>query len=374
MEETPLNARSNIQEVVATVSSGNVSGDLRDQYLDTLEEFECWAPFFKLVKRCIDDPSIRRPKDYIRLARVQYLYMEDVFSSAETCAHLVNDLNIGYQGIVRDVLPYLCESEDYTTEATILQGVYPTLKSKADQVACLERLCLIYEKRKYDERLLNLHYEKLITIDPNNVKALRYFKVLFTQNNEWEEVISILNKLYAASKHRNDRFRIAQELATVYLYQLGEARRALEAIETLCEGSPLDTSTIHYEAYYRLKDWAGCLRVVQDSLRRENSPNNQAILYLRIGELQMKLQQFREAKESFERCIVLSSHLLEPFEFLVEIAIQEKNWDAVLKHLDRLSEKVKDPTLLERINEAKVRLLEGVEQKSKPPQAANGSD
>ncbi len=101
-------------------------------------------------------------------------------------------------------------------------------------------------------------------LDPLNIKALRYFKLLFTQNYEWEKVVTMLRNLLTASKHARDVFRVGQELAAVLLYQLDRPQEAIDVVTKYCEGSPLDTSTISYDAYQRLNDWQGCLRILRE--------------------------------------------------------------------------------------------------------------
>src|SRR5690606_33746452 len=123
---------------------------------------------------------------------------------------------------------------------------------KEDQILCLERLCLLLEKKIFNESQLTSTYEKLLEIDPLNLKALRYFKLILVQDNEWADVASILQKLLKAVRHPEEVFRVAQELATVYLYHLDKPNEAIETIQKYCHKSPLDSSTILFDAYQRI--------------------------------------------------------------------------------------------------------------------------
>src|SRR5690606_11548178 len=103
-----------IRRLVARVddSSPISRAELAD-ILETFESYECWGPYFRLIKRSLQDSQSRKVEDYVRLARVQSLYLEYVFAAAETCANLVRDLGIGYVAFSEEVLPQVMEFEDF---------------------------------------------------------------------------------------------------------------------------------------------------------------------------------------------------------------------------------------------------------------------
>src|SRR5690606_9965975 len=121
-------------------------------------------------------------------------------------------------------------------------------------------------KKTHNEQLLDRAYKRLREVDPTNVKALRYFKLYFTQANEWEEVVAILKTLLGSVTRPQEVYRVAQELAAIYLYQLDMADEAITTLDTYCEGSPLDASQIMFDAYQRMANWNGCLKVLRQCL------------------------------------------------------------------------------------------------------------
>jgi tetratricopeptide (TPR) repeat protein len=273
----------------------------------------------------------------------------------------MKDLKLSYSDFREKVLHSVVNEMDFDQEAIILQAILPRLKSKEDSVSCLERLCLIYEKKKYDEAQLNKSYEKLYDLDPTNIKALRYFKVVYTQTNQWEKVVQILLNLYHSAKHVNDKYRSAQELAAVYLYQLDQPTNAIDAIEKYCVDSPLNTFTIHYEAYYRIQNWEGCLKVLRNYLKRVEGGLNKAIIHLKIGELEEQVNRISDAEQSFLQAVELAPKMLEPIENLLEMFLDTHNWDKVMTYLQKLYDLVDDPFLKDKIKEGKSRLHDALE-------------
>jgi tetratricopeptide (TPR) repeat protein len=173
-------------------------------------------------------------------------------------------------------------------------------------------------------------------------------------------VIDVLKKLLASAKHKQEVFRYAQELAAVYLYQLGDSREAIRYIEEYCSGSTLDTSTIHYEAYYRLGDLEGCLRVLRSALLVVDEPETRSIVHFRIGSIYEQLNQTQLAYENYQRTLELNDGFFEAIEGLISCAIKLKNWVAVRDWLVVLSEKTRSPNLVGQLKAGIQRLDEGM--------------
>ena len=200
----------------------------------------------------------------------------------------------------------------------------------------------------------------MLNLDPSNTKALRYFKAVFTQSQDWENVVRILKVLYESSKHRNDAYRIAQELATVYLFQLDLPQSCLDVLDAYCQGSPLDTSSLYYEASYRKRDWRGCLEVLESYLSKVDNDTNRAIIYLKMGELHELLNDIDSAIKCYELSYESQKTLLESLENLIEINIDLKNWPKVVTWLECMKKTTDKPHLSERIDEAIQRIEDGL--------------
>jgi len=357
-----LTATQDISELVHHLNRGIAIHDAQlDAILEKLQDYECWSLYFRLLEAQIDNPKKRQLVHYVQTARAYAVHLEDIHKAAKVCVKLLKDLKLGYVDFREKALHVIIGEQEYENEAILLQAILPRLRNKEDVGACLERLCLIYEKKKYDESQLNRCYEKLIELDPANLKALRYFKVVYTQNNQWDKVVQVLQSLFQNARHITDRYRSAQELAAVYLYQLDQADNAVEIIEKHCSDSPLNTFTIHYEAYYRLQNWEGCLRVLRNYLKKIEGPLNKAIIYLKMGELEEQLKRLQEAEACFLHSLELAPRMLEPLENLIELNLEASRWDKVLFYLNRLHDLVDDPYLKEKVREGRTRLQEAVE-------------
>jgi tetratricopeptide (TPR) repeat protein len=351
----PIDQALGLAAKASSVASSDYS-----RLLETLETHECWTAYFDVVKSHIKSTPESSLDDYVRLIRAKVVYLEDLKAAAQNCRELIQTKKMPFLDFRMQVLDKVLESEDFKTEGELLTGVWEAFTKREDQIAAIERLCFIFEKKSHNEALLHQFYERLRKMQPDNGKALRYFRSLFSQAQDWPAVIDVLKKLLASAKHKQEVFRYAQELAAVYLYQLGDSREAIRYIEEYCSGSTLDTSTIHYEAYYRLGDLEGCLRVLRSALLVVDEPETRSIVHFRIGSIYEQLNQTQLAYENYQRTLELNDGFFEAIEGLISCAIKLKNWVAVRDWLVVLSEKTRSPNLVGQLKAGIQRLDEGM--------------
>jgi len=360
MSQVAKDSAGQVQELVAKITAGTrIVDDAADIALDCLERYECWTPYFQLLDRLRADKKHRKVSYYVRQARSQNLFLEDVFAASQTIAESVEQMKLDFETLHNQILPVVIAFEDWRTEAVILQEAVDKFTETKDKVRCMERLCLLYEKKVHNEDRLSEAYERLLRFDPYNIKALRYFKMAFSQNGAWPDVANVLKKLLQCSTHEQDIYRVAQELAAVLLYQLDQPKLAIDIIEAHCSKSPLDTSMIHYDAYLRLNDLQGCLRVLHTCLERVLEDERKAVIHFKIGQIYEKQNKPDRASAAYEAAVALNTNLLEPFERLTALGIAQEDWQAVDNHLQKMRGVVYDKNLSRRLDEACIRLRQG---------------
>ena len=361
MEPAQTPVIEKIRTLVTKLEGGATLSDKEySDMLRTFERYECWSPYFRLIQRRLGNPERRKLEDFVELARVQNIYLEDIFAAAETFSNMVTQQQLTYAKVRDEIIPQIVEPEDFTSEATLLHAVWAQFPDVADQVLCLERLCMLYEKKTHNEAQLALTYDTLRDVDSHNVKALRYFKMVHTQNNEWELVVKTLMTLIQSVKHPQELFRVAQELSAIFLYQLDLAQEAIDVIERHCSDSPLDTSTILYDAYHRLGNWDGCLRVLRQTLLSVEEDAERAVLHHKIAQISEQLDDYESSFENYKKAAELWPSFLDPIEGLMTIAIAKKDWETVREWLHSLCERIHDEELDTQLKQAIQRLDDGL--------------
>lgn len=352
---------SKIQEILKRVESNQLlTAEEFEETINVLETFECWVAYFKILESRIADPAQRNINHYVRLARTHYRYLDNIGKAAEICSNLTIDLKVSFLVLQHEVISRILNHEDFAAEAMILNAASHHFKDSTDQVKCLERLSNLYEKKTHNETLLAKTYERLIEADPKNVKALRYFKLVFTQSGEWEEVVLILKTLLTSVSYPQERYRVALELAAIYLYQLDQPKEAIEIVEGHCNESPIDTSTVLYDGYQRLSQWEGCLRVLRQCLLTVDDDIGRSIIRFKMGQIFEQNGDLAQAVDNFQRSFMLWPALLDAAEGVIEIGVKLKDWGLVQKYLELLKDATSDKVLKSQITQVLRRLSDGL--------------
>ena len=120
----------------------------------------------------------------------------------------------------------------------------------------------------------------------------------------------------------------------------------------------MDRSNIHYEAYLRIGDVAGCLRVLRECLLTVEEDTSRAILHFKIAQLEDKLSNRAASVENHHKALKLWPGFFEPMECLLSMAIDARDWNQVSKLIINLAHAVHDDFLKDRLFEAGRRLEE----------------
>jgi tetratricopeptide (TPR) repeat protein len=332
--------------------------------LEALSQHECWTMWLDVLDRHSRAFPSLEVDDLLAKAGVYLNSFEDFDSVAASLRQILSKSSMNFKAFREQILLKLIDAEEFKTEGKILQAIEESFQSNDDKIEAIERLCYIYEKKVHNEALINRYYEVLLSLDSSNSKALKFFRTLNTQLEDWPAVVNILKQLLHHVKHPQEGFRYAQELAAVYLYQLNEPEAAINILEEYCANSPLDTSTIHYEAYLKLKRLDGCLKVLRSCLLNVEDTSVRAVIHFRIGLLFDELEDLKMARENYQKCIDFEGDFLEAYEGLIGVALKNKDWQEILRLFNHISSVLFDSTLKEQIDAGCMRLTEGIQSKT----------
>lgn len=309
-------------------------------HLEVLESYECWVPYLRRCQKLRE----RYPAEAFLLlqkeCRAYLVFLEDVGSATQACKAAIEELKLDYSTFFNRFLEPVLLPNSYGIETKILTELISVFRDSNDLVLCQERLCLIYEKKKFDADLLWQAYQKLLQLDPFNVKALKYFKSIAFQERDFPAVADILRKLLQGSSHPADQDRLGMELASTLLYQLSDPEGAVSVIKQLPNQGYLDIRPIKYDACFKLHDWGSCLDILHEQLKGESEAKAKAVLYYRIGQVCREKQVLKESAEAFEKSIELDEGLLLAYEARIEIASELEEWDIAGLYLQRLEPKL----------------------------------
>lgn len=348
-----------IQEALQLIRSGDGSGSL-DRFftsLDLLEKYECYQPIIEALERKIQAEPLNEAYA-TRLSKIYAGKVRAVDQAIRILSNLIRKNRWNYPRLAGFIQTDLLTKEDYATEALLLQGIEATFAAQEDSIEALQRICHIYEKKMFNERLLNRFYQRLREKSPGNKKALRFFKLVHSQQHNWLKAQEVLSDMLQWAVHKNEKAMIGLEKAALELYQLGRPEEALATVNEHCRGSLLDTSTVLYDAYSQLGRWEGCLEILRENLPLTTDPFEKSVILFRMGHHLMTLERFAEARLALRESLIQTPTFLDSLDGLIQVALNEQNWDDVVALLEELKAKVETHALRDQIEEALSRLRE----------------
>lgn len=349
-------------EALARISSGQRLSPTDEQNaLNELELNECWQPLFRYLDQALAAGGQNQPAHYRRLIRLRLNYFEDYATAQALTSDMIRRCRLDFAGF-RDALlnDQAIPGIEARQEAALLEAASDAFHARADRAQALEKLAVVYEKRLFNESRLQQVFERLLELDPDNIRALRYFRLAFHQNNDWEQVARILKRLINVVQARQEKFRLAQDLAYNLVYHMKQPRDALLILDRYCKDSPLDVSQIEFDAAYRIGDMDRCIQVLRGALRGVRDDAGKAIIQFRMAELFRTMGNLRDCESSLRQSLDTWSVFLDPFEALIQLQMDGKRWKDVCGSLRSLAGRVQDPELVAQIQQAASRIASGL--------------
>ena len=353
-------------EALARISSGQRLSPSDEQVaLEELESNECWQPLFRYLDQALAAGGQNLVSHYCRLIRLRLNYFNDISAAQALTADLIRRCQIDFPTL-HDLLlnDHAIPDLEPQHEAALLDAASEAFSATAERVQALEKLAAVYEKRLFNEERLQQVFERLIQLDPDNIKALRYFKLAFSQANDWEQVSRVLKRLIDVVQTRQEKFRLAHDLAHNLVYRLDNPRDAILVLDRHCRESPLDVSQIEYDAAHRMGDTDRCIQVLQSALRTVRDDAGKAIIQFRMADLLRKSGKIRESEKILLESLATWQVFLDPFEPLIQMQIASNSWDHVAATLQALSLRVQDKELANQIQQAVRRIEAGLAERS----------
>lgn len=187
-----------------------------------------------------------------RAARVELLT-----EMARTAKDDRNDLAAA-EGILREILD---EEPGHREVLVALRDLYEQAGRHADVVAILERevdatpdvlerVLLLHQAAQIQRHRLDAledavgTYERILTLQPGERNAYRLMADLHEERARWNDVVSVLVRECAILDDPAETLENRRQIATLLYEKVGDASRALDAIETLLAKSDADPTAM----------------------------------------------------------------------------------------------------------------------------------
>ena len=333
-----------LNNVIETVNQGAVIPINKQIYsLKLLAEFECWDLYIQAVrvmtKLMLKDRLIEYHK---HVSRIYFNYLENTAKFEEFLIESSRHLQLPFNVFWRFMIHEAMDHKDYKVEAQALEGLVAAENSSVFKEKALERLVLLYEEKLCNDELINKTYKKLLAINPENVKALIYFKNIYTQLHDWEEVESILKTLIKSNDLYIEQNFYIIELASLYLNYLNEDKLAKQFLDKITVEDGYHTCKTKYSLLAVSGEFQSAYDCLTAMLEICDNSIKKAHVYFHMGVTKLNLNQVDHAFSYFYKSL---NSQFYPFVAIkvIKIAISYNRTellDNVLKSISSNSQEV----------------------------------
>jgi tetratricopeptide (TPR) repeat protein len=155
-------------------------------------------------------------------------------------------------------------------------------------------ICLAnaYQEQKMTDSVLAVA-ERITTIDPRNIPALRYEAEIYQARNNSDKSIEVLTRLMAADPS-NDQLR---EQVIASLVQSGQAAKAFPIVEEALRSNPGDPKTLNmaWRVYLAGQSWEKAIATGAELIRTDTAAADTAY-FIRTGSAAAQLSPARAAE------------------------------------------------------------------------------
>ena len=320
-----------------------------EQALLALKDYECWESYAELVDLLAAKlEGKEKVKCYQLSTEAWAKYAYSPVKAAEIMVRVLEELDMAYEDFFHELLLPSKEHENYEIESQILEYIANHYKNDQFLEPLLERLTMIYDKKLHLDDKHEISQQRLLELNPENLKSLKFFKNRYQQMGDWKQVADVLRKMLKCSSHKVEQARFAMELASVNIFQLGDPESCISTLDDFV-GDSLDSKKIKLLALMELRRFSKCLSLISEMLSSAKDDNELSIIYYHKGVAESQSGNYRDGFSSFCKSYELKNHPAT-LVYMVRNAIQMEDVEEI-RQLLPLIELCSDPSVKESVRD-----------------------
>jgi tetratricopeptide (TPR) repeat protein len=244
-----------------------------------------------------------------------------------------------------------------------LERLYSKLDRAADLLAVYERqleLATDYRERVkvlfrsaaiWEERFSNLAnadacVDAALSIDPQNLQAIRTLERLRRAQGRWEELVEVLDRHLHLLTDPQEQAELCVEMGDVFHQQLKAVDRAVTAYHQALELDPRCRPAMHAlgTLYERSGNWPFALEMLEQEARTLGTTAEAVELWYRMGKInEDMLIDSASARRCFQEALRIDAAYLPAIRSLKGLYEAEQDWEGYERALIDEAQQTEDP-------------------------------
>ncbi len=230
----------------------------------------------------------------------------------------------------------------------------------------------LWESRLGDNERAVEAYREVLTVDPQNLQALKALEQLYLKAGRTDAYLDVLEHQLEVTPADTERVSLYLRMAQVWEQQPGKAERAIECLQHVLE---IDLTQLgvyrDIERLYRAeRNWDALVDIYRRHINVETEAAERTAIYLALGHLfEEELRDPDRAAESYNDILAFDPDHTDALRGLARIYEQTEQWDRAVEIMERLvgvveaKEKVDLSYRLGRIFDEQMQMPESAEER-----------
>ena len=194
---------------------------------------------------------------------------------------------------------------------------------------------VIEEKLSQADRAIEI-YQKVLTLNPTYLPALRSLGRIFHQQERWEDLLSMYQREIEVSRSDDQAVALLFRMADVQLQHAKDEGAAAEVYGEILKRKPDNRAALRAleELHSKSQNYEALVDDLLAEAELQKEPKEQAQTLIRAAELcETKLERRERAAELYERVLELGFHFDTATRALIRIYSAEGMWNALSRAL-----------------------------------------
>lgn len=205
-------------------------------------------------------------------------------------------------------------------------------EDQKEVVAILHRSGVVTEEELDDREAAVAQYEKVLTLNPTYLPALKSLGRLYHQQGRWDDLLSMFQRELEVSKSVDQTVALLFRMADVLVDHINDDGRAAEVYHRVLEQEPENLPALRALAdiYTKKGDHEKLVEVLMREAESLKDPKERASTLMRIAEIcEEKLDRTDHAAEAYQEVLRLGHSFDQAIRSLVRIYSAEGMWNAL---------------------------------------------
>ncbi len=228
------------------------------------------------------------------------------------------------------------QKEDWKELVDVLERKSHIEESDEARVTLYEKLGEVWGSKLNDDRNALDNWERVLDIDPRNIKALRSLASIHDRNEDWHALVdTILRQIEFASMDMDEAElrECYAKLGTLYSEKLEQPFDAIESWLKVLQIESDDIEAIQSleKLYIKEERWEDCIGVLDHKADLANVNSEKIGILMKIASIwEDNLCEPMNAESAYERIIEIDPMNLHAFAKLEEIYNEEMSWEKLI--------------------------------------------